>query len=83
MTWGDESDKKNSKFKEAVLPPGLLDLPRDEVIGITRSEPEVEPAESAPRGPRRLVDPASGSETWKRKVSPRHREVVKKYFDSE
>lgn len=83
MTWGDESDQNNAKFKEVLLPPGILDQPRDDVIGVTRSEPEVEPAESAPRAPRRLIDPASGAETWKRKVSPRHREIVKKYFDSE
>jgi hypothetical protein len=83
LTWGDESDQNNAKFKEVVLPPGMLDLPRDDVLGVTRSEPKVEPANSAPRGPRHQIDPAAGTETWKRKVRPRHREVVRKYFDSE
>ena len=82
MTWGDESDKKGTKFKEVVMPPGSMDKPRDEVIGITKTAPTMEPAESAPRSSRRLVDPASGKETWNRKVRPRHRTVVRRYFDS-
>ena len=32
---------------------------------------------------RRGAGKYSGAETWKRKLSPRHREIVKKYFDSE
>ncbi len=83
MTWGDESNENNSKFKEVILPPGMVDQPRDDVLGVTHNEPEVAPSESAPRAPRRQIDPAAGLETWKRKVSPRHREVVRKYFDSE
>lgn len=82
LTWGDESDLENTKFKETVLPPGYLDQPKDEVIGVTKTAPDVDPAESAPRSSRRKVDPASGKETWNRKLRPRHRNVVRKYFNS-
>ncbi len=82
MIWGDESNEKDTKFKAVVLPPGTVDEPEDEVLGITRNAPKVEPAESAPRNARRLVDPAAGKETWNRKVRPRHRNVVRKFFDS-
>ncbi len=82
LTWGDESDETNTKFKEVVLPPGFLEDPKGEILGVTKTAPNEEPAESAPRSARRQVNPASGQETWKRKLRPRHRNVVRKYFHS-
>lgn len=82
LTWGDESDAQGTKFKEVVLPPGFKENPKDEVIGVTRSAPEENPAEFAPRGERRLFDPAAGKETWNRQLRPRHRQVVRGYFDN-
>jgi hypothetical protein len=82
MIWGDESDEAGVKFKETVLPPGLQDDPQDEVRGITRSAPEVDPAAAVSRGAARDVDPAAGRETWNRQLRPRHRDVVRQYFDS-
>ncbi len=87
LTWGDESTLENTKFKESVLPPGMLDKPRDEVVGITIAAPETDVADSAPRSaPRsaaRAATAASGDETWKGTVRPRHRSVVKRYFDKQ
>ncbi|MCH7688649.1 MAG: hypothetical protein IH899_18530 [Planctomycetes bacterium] len=82
LTWGKESDQRNTKFKEVVLPPGFLDDPNQESLGTTAVAPEVQPADSAPRNTNRLIDPASGKATWNRTLRPRHRGVVKKYFDS-
>jgi hypothetical protein len=82
MSWGDESDEAGVKFKETVLPPGLQEDPKDEVLGMTRSAPEVDPAAAATRGAARDVDPTAGRETWNRKLRPRHRDVVRQYFDS-
>ncbi len=83
MSWGDESDETTAKFKEVVLPPGAFDQPKDEVYGTTKSTPEADPAATAGRNTARTVDAASGSETWTRKIRPRHRNVVRRYFDSE
>ncbi len=83
MVWGEESDLSNTKFKEVVLPPGTLEDPSDEVQGITYREPEVKPADSAARNPLRDSDPAAGKATWNRKLSPKHRDVVRKFFNSE
>ena len=83
LTWGDESTLENTKFKESVLPPGMLDKPRDEVVGITIAAPETDIAESAPRSAARAATAASGDETWKGTVRPRHRSVVKRYFDKQ
>ncbi len=82
LTWGDESDKAGTKFKEVVLPRGFLDQPKDETVGIERTAPQVEAAESAPRSERRNADPATGRAAWNRQLSPRHRNVVKQYFQS-
>lgn len=83
LTWGDESTLENTKFKESVLPPGMLDKPRDEVVGITIAAPETDVAASAPRSAARAATAASGDETWKGTVRPRHRSVVKRYFDKQ
>lgn len=82
MTWGDESDEAGIKFKETVLPPGMEDQPKDDVIGVTKSAPEVDPASSQARGPSRDTDPTAGRETWDRTLRPRHRGVVRKFFDT-
>ncbi len=83
LTWGDESTLENTKFKDSVLPPGMLDKPRDEVVGITIAAPETDVADSAPRSAARAATAASGDETWKGTVRPRHRSVVKRYFDKQ
>jgi hypothetical protein len=80
MSYGDESDKKHTKFKDVVLPPGLLDKSKDDVVATTPREPEVKSTESAAQGEARNSNPSSGKETWNRKLRPRHRGVVRKYF---
>lgn len=82
LTYGDESDKQGVKFKETVLPKGFLDQPKDEVVGIQRTAPNEEAAATAARSAQRLLDPAAGEATWNRKLNPRHRNAVRKYFDS-
>lgn len=83
LTWGDDSDAANSKFKELALPPGFLDDPQNDIKSVTLAPPEVNPAESAPRAALRADDPATGKETWNRALRPRHRGVVRNYFRSE
>jgi hypothetical protein len=77
-----DSDAENTEFKNTVLPPGFLDDPKNQVLGVRRVTPTVDPAESAVRGAKRKYDPASGRETWNRRLRPRHRSVVKKYFET-
>jgi hypothetical protein len=83
LTWGDESDAAGTKFKETILPPGMQDQPKEEVLGITKSAPEVDPAASQARGTARESDPTAGRETWDRTLRPRHRGVVRNFFDNE
>lgn len=82
LTWGDESTRENTRFKETILPPGSEDLPQDQVIGLTVAVPDDEAASSAPRSAARGASAATGDETWRRKIRPRHRAIVRGYFDS-
>ncbi len=83
MTWGDESDEAGTKFKEVALPPGFFDDSETETVGTSLTVPEVDPAATAPRGARRSNSSASGSDTWNRPLRPRHRNIVRKYFDAQ
>ncbi|MGE5193375.1 MAG: hypothetical protein ACM3U2_12850 [Deltaproteobacteria bacterium] len=82
LTWGDESDKQGTKFKEVVLPRGMLDQPKDEIVAIQKSAPIEEPGGDAPRAGGRADEAAAGQATWNRKLNPRHRNAVRKYFDT-
>jgi hypothetical protein len=82
LTWGDESDKQGTKFKEVVLPRGMQDDPKDDIVAIQKSAPVEEPGGDAPRSSRRGDEAAAGQATWNRKLNPRHRNAVRKYFDT-
>jgi hypothetical protein len=82
LTWGDEADKQGTKFKEVVLPKGMLDQPKDDIVAIQKTAPNEEAADSAPRSAPRDDEAAAGQATWNRKLNPRHRSAVRKYFDS-
>jgi len=82
MTWGDESDEAGTKFKEVALPPGFLDDSENETLSTTLTAPDVDPAATAPRNSSRSSSSASGSDTWNRPLRPRHRSIVRRYFDT-
>ncbi len=82
LSWGDESDKQGTKFKEVVLPKGMLDQPKEEIVAIQKSAPNEEAASEAPRSAGRSDEAAVGQATWNRKLNPRHRNAVRKYFDT-
>ena len=80
MTWGRESEEQGVKFKETVLPEGFLEQPKDDLIGLDASAPEVEPAATALRGKAQARKAAAGGTTTNRRLSPKHRRAVRKYF---
>ena len=82
LDYGHETDEQGIKFKETVLPKGFLDDPSEEVLRVTFSPPEVDVADSAPKSAARQSDASTGQATWNRKLSPKHRGVVKDYFNS-
>lgn len=83
LTWGQESDEQGIKFQAVVLPPGFAEDPQADVQGVRLTAPQVDPAAPSERAAARSFDPATGRETWDRSLRPRHKGVVKQYFQSE
>jgi hypothetical protein len=81
LTFGDESDADQAKFRETVLPKGTGDEAKDEVVSLQKRDPTVQPTDPAARTAAREGEAASGSTTVNRNLSPRHRNVIRKYFD--
>jgi hypothetical protein len=81
MSYGDEANENGVKFKETILPPGFADKPKDEIAGVQLIAPNEDPVATAAKGGQRTIDPSSGNATWNRKLTPKHRNVVRKYFD--
>jgi len=85
MVWGDESDEQKAKFRPKELPPVSLS-PDDEmpVVGIDLIAPADVPSPASSGGSRvRDFGKGPGSESWRRRVSPRHRGSVRRYFSSD
>jgi|GEM_PF-1035897 len=69
-------------FRDVVLPPGLLDKPRNDPDSVSGKRPAVAPFQpTVPAAAKTADDPAG--DKWRalrRKVRPRNRELVYKYF---
>lgn len=82
LSWGDEADEQGVRFKDTVLPPGFREDAKDEVLEVRLASPEVDPSGAFDRSAGREFDPTTGRETWRRQLRPRHKEVVRQYFDN-
>ena len=81
--WGKESEERQAKFKQVVLPPGFLDKATNQVAGVTpgnRPTRTVLPSDNVADELPTEFQPATGREVRSRELRPRHRSVVKKYF---
>ncbi len=84
--WGKESEDRQAKFKQVVLPPGFLDDPSNQVAGVTpgtRRPATARPSQNVSEDLPTEFSPATGREVRTRELRPRHRSVVKKYFQQE
>lgn len=81
--WGDESGENGVKFEATPLPAGEVDEAADEVLGLTRRAPEVEAESAAARNAGRDRGATAEGSTARRKLRPRHRDVVRDYFATE
>jgi hypothetical protein len=80
MTWTDGTSEKNAKFKERELPPSFAaGLKDSQLVGLSASEPTVQKTLSAHGA---LIDAAKGGgSAHTATILPRHKGVVKRYFD--
>lgn len=86
LKWGEVTKERQSKFKQVVLPPGFLDDPTNQIAGIktgNRKPQTVAPSENVSPNLPTEFEPATGREVRTRELRPRHRSIVKKYFQRE
>jgi len=84
MTWTEGSDEENAKFKEKILPPSSLSALKESItVGVSISEPVVEDgSQSTATGNLGSAAPGGGQAVT-RKILPRHKGAVKRYFERE
>jgi hypothetical protein len=80
MTWTDGTSEKSAKFKERELPPSFAaGLKDSQLVGLSASEPTVQQTLAAHGA---LIDAAKGGgSAHTATILPRHKGVVKRYFD--
>lgn len=79
MTWGDEGPRAEL-FEQMKLPPGFIVNPEGMVIGMGAVEPEDDPIQGA-HGASREFEEEPGLPGADRRLSPRHRSVIQRYFE--
>ena len=81
MTWTDGSSEKGARFKEKVLPPSsVAGLNDSQLVGLSASAPTVSTGGVAAHGALNSAASGGGS-AYTQTILPRHRGVVKRYFD--
>jgi hypothetical protein len=81
MTWSEGSEPAGVRFQEQLMPPAEFAAMRDaRLVGLTAAAPEL--LASVADAPRVLgAGGDSGGVAVRRQVLPRHRDVVRRYFD--
>ncbi len=79
LIWGEESPGRLEDFEAELLTRAeRLDLERSELLGIGATTPRTE-AEGEAAG-NVDVEASLGRSTWRRRLAPRHREAVSRFF---
>ena len=78
-SFGEETPEHTGAFKAEKLPEGMV-VPKEwEVIGVTRARPAVGPERDT--SPGRAGATGAGTTTGGYRIAPRHRTIVRKYYD--
>ena len=81
LLWGDESRGDLDSFEAQLLPAGqALDLASSATLGVSAEIPQVAPVGEA--AGLQDVEGATGKATWRRRLSPRHRDAVNSFFST-
>jgi hypothetical protein len=68
-------------MKSEKLPGGTKPSREWQVTGVSRAAPRAAPEE--PAGPGGAGQAGAGEAAWRRRLAPRHREVVRRFFSDE
>lgn len=86
LKWGEESQEKQAKFKQVVLPPGFAEDPKNQTQAGTKRQTSSRtgrPSENVATELPTDFESTTSGEIRSRELRPRHRAVVKKYFQTE
>lgn len=78
----NESDTDTSKLDVTRLPPGIAAPDEWSIVGLRRASPEVDPNRDSTVGGTGSTSGSGGEATWRRRVAPRHRDAVRRFFTS-
>ena len=79
MFWGDEEPSRADEFAVQALPDARFrESEWSMKVGVTTGAPRVSPVSEPGAGTG--VEAQAGSGSWRRRVAPRHRAAVKRFF---
>ena len=81
LNYENDTEGATDAFKARKLPPGRRPSTEWERLGLRRATPQVDPKRAGEAGT--AGDTGSGEASWRRKLAPRHRDVVRKFFSAE
>ena len=76
----DETKGATDAFRAHLLPAGRRPSTEWERMGVRRATPTVDPQRAG--GSTAAGDTGSGEASWRRKLAPRHRDVVRRFFST-
>ncbi len=84
LTWTDPSDESGMKFKDTALPMGQLNGLKDaQLVGISRSAPEVTGDKESAQSGALVGAEAGGGAANVQQLLPRHKGAVQRFFKRE
>lgn len=82
MTWTDGSDEQGASFKEEVLPPASLEALKESLtLGVSFGAPSVDKNSQSSSADALNSATAGSGEALTHTILPRHKGVVKRYFE--
>ncbi len=78
LQYTNQTKGTTDAFKAKKLPPGLRPSTEWERTGLRRATPDVDPKRDTSAG--RAGDVGSGEASWRRRLAPQHRDVVREFF---
>ena len=80
LEYKNQTKGATDAFKAKRLPPGRQPSKEWELSGLRRSTPTVQPERAGASGSQ--GDGGAGEASWRRRLAPRYRDVVRRYFST-
>ncbi len=78
LNYSNQTEGDTSAFEARRLPPGRSASQEWQLVGLSRARPDADPERATGAGGE--GEAGTGAASWRRRLAPRHREVVRKFF---